>query len=230
MALNENDTTEHFTYHCYDCGGVWGRDGIDIISSKDATKYVCKECRGRCIPKDDVKKVIGVKSVKQRLRKRRVGIYVVIALVLFGFYLFYDRRVTVTDYKNYLVENATLRKSINSQLDNFRSDHIIIGNKKLSSSERNAAQSRINRVKRYILSKSGDVDLISKPDKDEIIELYNLETNFWHNPSYSNYLKYTTIFNELKLRYGNDLFEKLVSSVKKRLEKKNKEKLKNVKT
>lgn len=224
--LDDNSMTEYITYHCYDCGGIWSSGGIDVFETKDSIKYICKECRGRCIPKQDVKKVIGVKSIKQNFRKRRIWIYVLAGLVAYGFYSFYERRVTVTDYKNYLVDSAIVRKSINSKLTTFRDDYKIVinsKNNKLNNEKTKKAQERIDKAKKYIFSKSRDIDSIEKPIKKEIIELYDLETSFWRNPSYINYIKYQGVFNELRKKYGNDLFEKLIDSVRTQLERKNRQ-------
>ncbi|MFN8578427.1 MAG: hypothetical protein U0354_16475 [Candidatus Sericytochromatia bacterium] len=221
MSLNDNNISEDTTYHCYDCGGIWSIDGVDIYTTKDSIKYVCKECRGRCLPKNDLKKIIGVKSIKQKHRNSRIGLYIIIGLVLLGFYKFYDRRVTVTDYKNYLVDTATIRKSINSNLITFRDDNKLLESYKSKNKDSKFfdAQSRIDKAKRYIYSKNDEISKIDKPDKEEIIELYELETGFWKNPTYINYLKYQGSFSYLKKKYGNDYFEKFVNTVRKQIEK-----------
>lgn len=221
--IDDNSMTEYVTYHCYDCGGIWSADGVDVFTTKDSTKYICKECRGRCMPKEEIKKVVGVKSIKQNFRKKRIWVYVLAGLIIFGFYSFYDRRVTVTDYKNYLVDTAIVRKSINAKLNTFKDDYKIVQSaKKTGKNDEKVkqAQDRIYKAKKYIFSKSNEIDDISKPEKSEIIELYELETSFWRDPSYIKYMAYQGVFNDLKNKYGNDLFEKLIDSVRSRLEKK----------
>jgi hypothetical protein len=221
MAIDDNNIYESITYHCYDCGQIWSQDGVDIFSTKESVKFVCKSCRGRCIPKEDLKKVVGIKSIRQEKRNSRIGVYILIGLMIFGFYKFYDRRVTITDYKNYLVDTADIRKSINFNLKTFRDDYKLVDsykNKQKDSKFRDA-QKRLNKAKRYIFSKSYDISKIDKPDKDEVIELYTLETNFWKQPSYINYIKYEGTFHKIKQKYGNDYFEKIVSTVKNQIEK-----------
>lgn len=224
MALSDNNNA--ITYHCYDCGSTWYSDEVDIISSKDTTKYICKECRGRCLPKHELKKVKGIKSIKQRYRNRKIGLYILIGLILLGFYFFYDNRVTVSDYQNYLVETAQIRKSVNTHLTTFRDDYKIINdykiNKKSPDQKLLLAKNRLYKAKKYIFSKIKDVDLIEKPVKKEIVELYNLETNFWRDPSYNNYINYLGTFNNLKRKYGNDFFEVIKNTVKSQVEKTNK--------
>lgn len=223
MELSDN--TNGITYHCYDCGLTWYQNEIDIVRSKDTIKYICKECRGRCLPKHELKKVKGIKSIKQKYRNQKIGLYVIIGLILLGFYFFYDNRVTVADYKNYLVETAKIRKSVNKNLITFRDDYKIVNeyqnNKKIPDQKLFLAKGRLYKAKKYIFSKMKDVDLIEKPYKPEIIELYNLETNFWRDPSYNNYINYLGTFNNLKRKYGNDFFEFIKNTVKKQVEKSN---------
>lgn len=213
----ENDSVQSL-FRCYDCGGTWNSDGIEVVKNKDVIRYVCRECRGRCLPVDELGKVKGVKSIRVRYNTNWIPIAIVLsAVIIFVSMKFYERRVNVNDYKNYLVEGASIRKSINSKLDTFASDHNIAKNSK-KRSEVIKAKVRLNEVKRFILSFSYKVDDLSKPDKPEIIELYNLETRFWLNPSYENYLKYIGTFKVLEQEYGSDLFEILKDTVRSHME------------
>lgn len=213
----QNDSVQTL-FRCYDCGGTWNSDGIEVVKNKDVIRYVCKECRGRCLPVDELGKVKGIKSIRVRYNTNWIPIAIVLsALIIFVSIRFYERRVNVNDYKNYLVEGASIRKSINSKLDTFASDYNIVKNSK----KRNdviKAKIRLNETKKFILSFSYKVDDISKPDKPEIIELYNLETRFWLNPSYENYLKYIGTFKVLEKEYGSDLFEILKDTVRSHME------------
>ncbi len=223
MSLNNN--VRDTIYHCYDCGCIWNVDEIDIIQNKDSIKYVCKECRGRCIPKSELKKVKGIKSIKQRYRNRRIGLYIIIGIILLFSYFFYERRVTIGDYKNYLAETAILRKSINYNLKTFREDYKLIEEyKKTNKKDDNKiiiTKKRFFKSKKYIFSKINEVEQLEKPQKKEIIELYQAEVSFWKDPSYINYIKYMGEFNDLKRKYGNDFFELIKDKVRSKLEKNN---------
>lgn len=215
----EDDSVQSL-FRCYDCGGTWNSDGIEVVKNKDVIRYVCKECRGRCLPIDELGKVKGVKSIRVRYNTNWIPIAIVLsAVIIFVSMRFYERRVNVNDYKNYLVEGASIRKSINSKLDTFASDNNILKNSK-KRSEVIKAKVRLNETKKFILSFSYKVDDLSKPDKPEIIELYNLETRFWLNPSYENYLKYIGTFKVLEQEYGSDLFEILKDTVRSHMENK----------
>lgn len=213
----ENDSVQSL-FRCYDCGGTWNSDGIEVVKNKDVIRYVCRECRGRCLPVDELGKVKGIKSIRVRYNTNWVPIAIVLsAVIIFTSVKFYERRVNVNDYKNYLVEGASIRKSINSKINTFANDYNIVKNSK-KRSEVIKAKARLNETKRFILSFSYKVDDIIKPDKPEIIELYNLETRFWLNPSYENYLKYIGTFKVLEQEYGSDLFEILKDTVRSHME------------
>lgn len=218
MGYELNNDSIQSLFRCYDCGGTWNSDGIEVIKNKDVIRYVCKECRGRCLPIDELGKVKGIKSIRVRYNTNWVPIFIVLsAIILFFSVRFYERRVNVNDYKNYLVEGASIRKAINSKLDTFANDYSIIKSNK-NRSEILKAKIRLNETKRFILSFSYKVDAIEKPDKSEILELYNLETRFWLNPSYENYLRYIGTFKVLEKEYGSDLFEILKDTVRSHME------------
>lgn len=204
-------------YQCLECRGLWGIEGVETFVAGGVTRYTCKECRGACLIQDDLKKRTGVKSIKQKFKRIKIGWYILLILICYAVFWFFQSVVTMNDYRNYLIENADTRKKINSKLHNFKKDHIIAKDKKASTSTRKDAQIRINSTKKYILSFRDYVDKMNKPDKPEIIKLYTLEKSFWSNPSYENYLNYSGTFNDLKSKYDLEYFEYVKDIVRKRL-------------
>lgn len=213
-------------YQCLECRGLWGIEGVETFITAGNTKYTCKECRGACLIQDDLKKRTGVKSIKQKFRKSKIGWYIFFILICYAGFWFFQSVVTINDYRNYLIENADTRKKINSKLHTFKKDHIIIKDKKASFWDKKSAELRISNSKKYILSFRDYVDKMEKPEKTEIVKLYNLEKSFWSTPTYENYLNYTTIFNELKSKYDLQYFEYVKDIVRKQLVSINKNKKK----
>lgn len=213
-------------YHCLECHGLWGDEGVDTFIVAGNPKHICKECRGACLVKDDLKKRTGVKSIKQKFRKSKIGWYILLLFVCYGAFWFFQNVVTINDYRNYLIETADIRKKINSKLHNFKKDHITIKNKKASFSDKRQAEYRINSTKRYILSFSEYVEKMNTPEKPEIVKLYTLEKNFWTTPTYENYLNYSSTFDDLKNRYDLEYFEYVKDIVRKKLVDINKSKIK----
>lgn len=218
MPYDLNNDFAQTMFRCYDCGGTWDSDGIEVIKNKDVIRYVCKECRGRCLPVDELGKIKGVKSIKVRYNTNWVPFAIVFfALIIFFFSKFYERRVNVNDYKNYLVEGAPIRKSINSRLEQFAKDNSIALYSK-NKKEISLAKQRLLETKKYILSFSYQVSDLTKPEKEEILELYELETKFWLNPTYRNYLNYIGTFKVLEKEYGSDFFEIIKDKVREHVE------------
>jgi hypothetical protein len=211
------------TYHCYDCGGVWDKDGVDIYQTKDLTKYVCKECRGRCLPKDELGRVKGIKSVRQRFGNGRIVL--VLLLIIFTVVVLnvYNRRTIINDYKDYLRDTVALRTIINAKLDNYGEDYRLLQKAKKEKVDPELikkAQARIAGTRKYISARDADIENIRKPDTPEVMDLYINETTFWRDPSYPNFLKYQTTFNKLLKRYGYNYFDLLKEKVRQKALKK----------
>lgn len=223
MSSQEKKSLTGHLYNCMDCGGVWDNTGVEIFVTNNVSKYVCKECRGRCISKEEIGKVKGVKSIRQNFKKSKIPLISLILVLCFLVFEFYERRVTVQDYRNYLIESASVRKTINARLTTFREDIKIV--EKLekennTSTSLREAKNRVAETKRFILAMKPKIDKIDKPDKEEVIELYDVEMKFWNVPNYKNYITYTGYFATLKNKYGSDLFELLKDKVRYHLTKK----------
>lgn len=223
MSSQEKKNVTGHLYNCMDCGGVWDNTGVEIFVTNNVSKYVCKECRGRCISKEEVGKIKGVKSIRQNFKRSKLPLISVILVLCFLTFEFYERRVTIQDYRNYLIESASVRKTINTKLESFRDDIKIV--EKLEKEKTNPkklrdAKIRVAEAKRFILAMKPQIDKIDKPDKEEVIELYDVEMKFWNAPNYKNYITYTGYFSTLKNKYGSDLFELLKDQVRKHLTKK----------
>ncbi|MEK7433349.1 MAG: hypothetical protein AABZ74_09480 [Cyanobacteriota bacterium] len=218
---------EEVLYLCLECRGVWDDSGVDVFETKDIKKYICKECRGTCLPKKGLDKKTGVKSLKQNFNKSNVSVYIVLGILAYLTYLSYASIATISDYKTYLADNADLRKKINSQLVTFKKDYMIIKSNLAKEDEITDAQKRITDTKRYIRSLGVNIEKMRKPEKNEIQKLYDLETKFWKDPNYENYLSYSSVFDDLKAKYGLELFENVRSNLRKRLENMQKKRIAN---
>ncbi len=228
MASQDNNALQ-MKYHCYDCGGIWDINGVDVFTNKDVTKYVCKECRGRCLPEKEVGKAKGIKSVRQRfINYRRIVIASILALLFILTYGFYNREMTANDYDNYMSETSSLRKIIFAKMESFREDSKLLQNKDKASDKEQLkkAISRLGAAQKYILGKEFEVEQIRKPHTPEIFALYEVETGFWSEPNYENYLKYMGVLNKMQRKYGNSLLVGIKQRVKNRLEAQIKEKYK----
>jgi hypothetical protein len=212
----KNEKTK-VTYHCYDCGGVWDKDGVDIFQTKDLTKYVCKECRGRCLPNDQLGKVRGVKSIRQRYGNGRITLLILILIFVGVTYSVYNRRVRINDYKDYLKETVALRTIINSRLQTYDQDYKVLNRAKkdkLNNDTVKNAQNRIAVARKYISARDVEIENVKVPETPEVVRLYNDETTFWRDPSYKNYLTYQGTFNKLKKKYGYNYFDLLKEKVR----------------
>jgi hypothetical protein len=208
------------TYQCYDCGNVWDNKGIDVYQNKDVTKYICKQCRGRCIPSTEIGKVKGVKSIRQQYKGGGLTV-IAIALIIAGgvTYSLYDHEVVKNDYRSYLSETNKLRTSVNSHLLTFLEDSKIIEDakkNKLNNNEVNQAQVRISTARKYLYSKEAEIDKIKTPETSEVKNLYIVETSFWKDPSYNNFLNYMGMYNKLRHSYSKDFLDVIKEKVKKR--------------
>lgn len=211
-------------YHCYDCGSVWDKDGVDIFQTKDLTKYVCKECRGRCLPEGEIGKVKGVKSIRQRYGNGRITLVILLLILAVIIYDAYDRRVKINDYKEYLNDTVGLRTIINAKLQTYGEDYNLIQKAKkenLDNDEVKKAQNRVADARKYISARDADIENIKKPVTNEVFELYTEETTFWRDPSYKNYMRYRATFNRLLKKYGHNYFDRLKEKFRQRASKKN---------
>jgi hypothetical protein len=223
LSDNNISVKRKVTYVCYDCGGIWDKDGVDIYQTKDLTKYVCKECRGRCIPKHEIGKVKGVKSIRQRYRNGRITL-VLLIIILAGISLnIYNRRVRINDYKDYLQETVALRTIINAKLKTYGQDYNLIQEarkKKITNDAVEKAQDRVAEARKFISARDADIENIKKPETPEVFELYTAETTFWRDPSLTNYMRYRAVFNHLIKKYGHNYFDQLKERVRKSVGKK----------
>jgi hypothetical protein len=220
MASEENNALK-IKYHCYDCGGVWDINGVDVFTNKDVTKYVCKECRGRCLPEGEVGKPKGVKSVRQRFINYKRFIIAGVLLVLFLLtYGFYNREMTANDYNNYISETDSLRKIIFAKIETFREDSKLLQNKDKASDKKQLKEAidRLGEAKRYILGKDFEVSQIKKPHTPKVLELYEVETGFWTDPTYENYIKYVGTLIKMDRKYRNSFLGVIKEKVKNRIE------------
>lgn len=221
-------------YHCLDCGNNWSEKQITVYTSNNSTKYICNDCRGRCVV-DEQLQIKGVKSLKQNYKKNN-KITLIILLIILGTisYGVYTRQAITNDYKDYLQNTASLRKIIDAQLESFREDIKLVqdsdSNPAIGSDEIKNAQYRLAKARKYIYSKSFEVGRIEAPKTNEVIELYKLEKAFWLDPTYNNYLTYMGTFNKLKNKYETDYIAVIKETFRKRFEesarKRVKEKLK----
>jgi len=219
--MNQKGEQTKERFHCYDCGGVWDIEGIDIYKTKDLTKYICKECRGRCLPDTELGKVKGVKSIRQKFGKGRITL--VLLCIIFSVVVMqtYNLRIRVNDYNEYLKDTAALRTIINSRLKTYGDDYKILHKtgKNIKAGEAKMAQYRISVARKYISARDYEIENVQSPDTPEVIDLYNSEITFWKDPSYKNYVHYQGIYNTLKKRYGNDYFELLKDKVRENTQK-----------
>lgn len=215
----EQELEEEILYQCLNCRANWDIDEVQIFESAGTKKYICPDCRSKCLPRNELNKKTGVKSINQKFRKKNFFIYIFIGALSYITYLSYQGLSTISDYNIYLSDTANIRKKINSKLTTFKKDYLTIKNKKSNARDIIAAKNRISDSTRYILTLSDEIDKIQKPDKEEIIKLYEIDKKFISNPNYENYVIYSSTFNDLKKRYNIALFESVKEIIKKRLEK-----------
>jgi len=197
-------------FHCYDCGGIWTINEVDTFNTPSGIKYVCKECRGRCISSTELGKSKNVKSLKQRFSYKSV--YIIIFALLFfivSIYM-YDRKTVQDDYKNYLSNTNSIRYSINLRIKNFQDDLKKLDEytkKGIKNKDYSQTLYRVTSAKNYIYSMRYEVEKIKKPETTRVLELYEKETRFWKEPNYKNYIVYMGTFNNLRNKYSWDYLE-----------------------
>lgn len=197
-------------FHCYDCGGIWTINEVDTFSTSAGIKYVCKECRGRCLISTELGKSKNVKSLRQRFSYTSTYLLIFALLFFITSIYVYDRKTVQEDYKQYLSSTNNIRYPINSRLKSFHSDIKIIEEYKkngIKNKDYSKALHRVTSAKNYIYSMRYDLDTIKKPQTTRIIELYEKETKFWKEPNYKNYIMYMGTFNNLRNKYSWDYLE-----------------------
>lgn len=197
-------------FHCYDCGGTWTINEVDTFNTPSGIKYVCKECRGRCISSTELGKSKNVKSLKRKPSYKSLYLLIFALLFFITSVYFYDRITVQEDYKNYLSSTNSIRYQINLRLKSFQSDIKKIqeyDKKGKKDKEYFKALYRITATKNYIYSMREELENIKKPQTSKVLELYEKEIKFWKEPNYENYIAYMGIFNNLRNKYSWDYLE-----------------------